>query len=231
MIRLDGYLCTCKGLTRSEAKKLIKEKRVSINDSIVSDPSCKVNDDDMVKLDGEILIFEEYVYIILNKPSGYVTARTDSKNPTVMDLIGEKRKDLSPVGRLDIDTEGILLITDNGKLNHNMLSPSKHVDKCYLVRCAHEVSDEDIDHLKNGVDIGDDKLTLPAKCERSDDNILLTIQEGRYHQVKRMLAATGNEVVYLKRLSFGPLSLDDSLNPGEYRKLNKEELESLKEYL
>ncbi len=231
MIRLDGYLCTCKGLTRSEAKKLIKEKRVSINDSIVSDPSCKVNDDDTVKLDGEILIFEEYVYIILNKPSGYVTARTDSKNPTVMDLIGEKRKDLSPVGRLDIDTEGILLITDNGKLNHNMLSPSKHVDKCYLVRCAHEVSDEDIDHLKNGVDIGDDKPTLPAKCERSDDNILLTIQEGRYHQVKRMLAATGNAVVYLKRLSFGPLSLDDSLNLGEYRKLNKEELESLKEYL
>ena len=231
MMRLDKYLCSCKGITRSEAKKLINKKCVMIGDKIVSDPSYHVKEDDIVILDGEILKFEEYVYIILNKPAGYVTARNDERQETVMDLIDENRKDLSPVGRLDIDTEGLLLITDNGRLNHNMLSPSKHVDKCYLVRCERKVSDEEIFLLRNGVDIGDDKLTLPAKCERSGSDILLTIHEGRFHQVKRMISATGNEVTYLKRISFGPLKLDGSLNTGEYRRLNKEELDSLKEYL
>lgn len=231
MMRLDGYLCSCKGVTRSEAKKLIKEKRVKIGDTVVNDSSYHVKEDDIIKLDDEILTYEEYIYIILNKPAGYVTARNDERQSTVMELIDEDRKNLSPVGRLDIDTEGLLLITDNGKLNHNMLSPSKHVDKCYLVRCARDVSDEDMNALRNGIDIGDDKPTLPAKCERFGSDILLTIYEGRLHQVKRMLLATGNEVVYLKRLSFGPLKLDESLGPGESRRLTKEELGSIKDYL
>jgi len=177
---------------------------------------------------------------MLYKPAGVVSATNDKINTTVLDLLkDENLKDLSPCGRLDIDTEGLLLITDDGVLIHKLLSPKKHVDKVYEVHIKNELSDNDIKALQSGVDIGDKndngskKLTLPAKVVRkeSDDHgnpvIELSIHEGRFHQVKRMLEAVNNEVLYLKRLSMGALILDENLLPGEYRALTETELKNL----
>ena len=230
-MRLDKYLTLCGLGTRSECRDIIKKKSIYVDDSIVTDPSVHVDDKNIVMHNGKKLVYEEYIYLMLNKPAGFISARTDSDNKTVMDLIDENRKDLSPVGRLDKDTVGLLLITDNGTLSHNMLSPKKHVDKTYFFKSMKELSDDDIDRLRNGVDIGDAKPTLPCSCERSDDGYLITIREGRYHQIKRMLKAVDNEVTYLKRISFGPIRLDETLSEGSYRRLNKDELEMLLEYM
>ena len=230
-MRLDKYLCDCNIASRSELKKYIKARLVSVNDTIITDPGYHVTESDVVSFNGQIVDYNEYVYLIMNKPAGVVTAREDKYDKTVMDIITEKYKNLSPVGRLDKDTEGLILLTNDGKLNHNMLSPSKHVDKSYYIKLINSISDDDIRLLENGVDINDDKLTLPAKCERiSEDEIILTIHEGRFHQVKRMAEAVHNKVSYLKRLSFGPLFLPDELKIGEYRLLNKAEYELIKEY-
>lgn len=230
-MRLDKFLCECGILSRSEASKLIKKKHVTVNGDIITDCGYHIDDDAEVLLDDRKLTYSKHLYIILNKPAGYVTAREDKLDKTVMELINVNRKNLSPVGRLDKDTEGLLLITDNGKLNHNMLSPAKHVDKTYFVQCRNELSDNDIKRINTGLDIGDDKPTLPAVCKKTDDGILLTIHEGRYHQIKRMLKAVENEVVYLKRISFGPITLDTKLKCGEYRYLTKEETDLLKDYM
>lgn len=230
-MRLDKYLTLCGLGTRSECRDIIKKKCICIDETIVTDPSVHVDDKNIIMYGGKRLIYEEYIYLMLNKPSGFVSARTDTDHKTVMDLIDEKRKDLSPVGRLDKDTVGLLLITDNGTISHNMLSPKKHVDKTYFFKSEKILSDEDIKKLCNGVDIGDEKPTLPCVCERSEDGYLLTIREGRYHQIKRMLEAVDNKVTYLKRISFGPLKLDETLKEGSYRRLNKDELEMLLEYM
>jgi len=230
-MRIDKFVSMCTGCTRSESTRLIKKKAVKVDDTVITDTSFSVCNDSNVFLYDNKISYEEYIYIIMNKPKGYVCARSDKRDTTVMDLIKDKRKGLSPVGRLDKDTEGLLLITDNGNLNHNMLSPSKHVDKCYIVSCKYPISDNDINNLINGVDIGDDKKTLPALCVRQGEDILLTIREGRYHQVKRMLKAVGNEVVGLKRISFGNLILDENLKPGDYRRLNPGEIDLIKEYM
>ena len=210
---------------------MIRKKRVSVDGTVVTDTGFQVNEDQQIKIDDTILCYEEYIYIMINKPAGYITATNDSNSKTVMDLIDEKRADLSIVGRLDKDTEGLLLITNNGKLNHNMLSPSKHVDKTYYVICENDISDEDINRLCQGIDIGDDKPTLEAKCCRYEKGILLTIHEGRYHQIKRMLQALNNHVTYLKRLTFGPLCLDENLEIGSSRRLSDEEIDLLKQYM
>jgi 16S rRNA pseudouridine516 synthase len=204
---------------------------VSVDGIVVSDAGFHVNDGQEVKIDDTVLHYEEYIYIMLNKPAGYITATHDSNSKTVMDLIDEKRADLSIVGRLDKDTEGLLLITNNGKLNHNMLSPTKHVDKTYYVICDNDLSDDDINRLCHGIDIGDDTPTLEAKCRRYDQGILLTIHEGRYHQIKRMMEAVNNHVTYLKRLTFGPLCLDEDLASGSSRRLTDEEIELIKKYM
>lgn len=229
-MRLDKYLCELNIGTRSEVKDIIKHKRVMINDIIVNDPGMHVNDDDEVKLDGNILMYEEFRYYMLNKPAGVISATEDPMDKTVIDLLeGENTKGLFPVGRLDKDTEGLLLITNDGDLAHRMLSPKKHVDKCYLVRLAEPIDKEDIADLKEGVDIGDDELTMPAKVEAiSPKSLYLTITEGRYHQVKRMMNAVGNEVTYLKRVSFGPLMLDNDLPLGSFRRLDDDEVLMLK---
>ena len=169
---------------------------------------------------------------MLNKPAGVISATEDAAARTVLDLIAtKKRKDLFPVGRLDKDTEGLLLITNDGELAHRLLSPKKHVDKVYFARIAGRVTEEDREAFAIGVDIGDEKLTLPAElrilCSDEVSEIELTIREGRFHQVKRMFEAVGKEVIYLKRLSMGQLVLDDSLNVGAYRELTKEELKLL----
>jgi 16S rRNA pseudouridine516 synthase len=170
---------------------------------------------------------------MLHKPAGVVSATEDPVSRTVLDLIRDKqRKDLFPVGRLDKDTEGLLLITNDGVLAHQLLSPKKHVDKVYFARVNGKVTAEDQTAFSAGVDIGEEALTLPAKLNilKSDETseIELTIQEGKYHQVKRMFEAVGKEVIYLKRLSMGSLVLDPKLAPGDYRELTDDELESLK---
>lgn len=230
MIRLDKFLCEAGAGSRSEVKLLIKKGRVTINGAVAKAPETKVDEkSDQVALDAQPLSYEKFVYYMLHKPAGVVTATRDNHEKTVMELLKDAPgKDLFPAGRLDKDTEGLLLITNDGALSHRLLSPAKHVDKTYLVRTKAPVTDEMRRRLEEGVDIGDEKPTLPAKTELTEDGgLLLTVTEGRFHQVKRMLSAVGNEVVYLKRLSMGPLVLDGALSKGEYRALTPEEKAAL----
>lgn len=232
LIRLDKWLSEKTTLTRSEAKDALKKGKVLVNGEALKDPSKKLNTEtDEVVFDGNKLEYEEHVYFVLNKPADYVTSTSDADGINVMSLLkGEVIKNLFPVGRLDKDTEGLLLITDDGELSHRLLSPKKHVKKTYYVECLSNISDTSLEELKNGVDIGDDTPTNKAEVSRVSDNVInLTITEGRYHQVKRMLEAVGNKVTYLKRLSFGNLSLDElDIKPGEYKKLTEDEIDNLK---
>lgn len=231
-MRLDKFLCDCQIGSRSQVKQIIKQGQVIVNDKKAIAADLQINEEkDVILYKGNRLQIQKGIYYILNKPAGVVTATTDNVHKTVLDLMDiPEKKLIFPVGRLDIDTEGLLLLTDDGELAHRLLSPKKHVDKTYLVNTIAPVTDADLDKLEAGVDIGEDKLTLPAKANRvGDKEILLTIREGKFHQVKRMLMAIGNSVVSLKRVSFGPLSLDDSLNTGEYRKLTDEEIKALYE--
>lgn len=232
-LRLDKYLAEMNLGTRSEVKKLITKGQIQVNEAIVKKPELKLDPtSDRVQYQGREITYVIYEYYMLNKPSGVISATEDKRDTTVIDLIeSRQRKDLFPVGRLDKDTEGLLLITNDGALAHRLLSPKKHVDKTYYAKISGEVTKEDIETFEKGVCIGEEKLTLPAKLvilkSGAESEIELTIQEGRFHQVKRMFQAVGKEVVYLKRLSMGSLSLDPSLKPGEYRKLTKEEMEQL----
>ena len=232
-LRLDKYLAEMNLGTRSEVKKLITKGQIQVNGAIVKKPELKLDPtSDRVQYLGREITYVIYEYYMLNKPSGVISATEDKRDTTVIDLIeSRQRKDLFPVGRLDKDTEGLLLITNDGALAHRLLSPKKHVDKTYYAKISGEVTKEDIETFEKGVCIGEEKLTLPAKLvilkSGAESEIELTIQEGRFHQVKRMFQAVGKEVVYLKRLSMGSLSLDPSLKPGEYRKLTKEEMEQL----
>ena len=236
MVRLDKFLCDFEIGTRSEVKNYVKKGMVMVNGLMVKNSDLKIDEaKDIVSFNGKELVFEKFHYYVLNKPAGVVTATHDNHDKTVMDLLeGVVTKGLSPVGRLDKDTEGLLFITDDGVLNHNLLSPKKHVDKTYYVECSGEIDNENIKALEDGIDIGDEKPTLPAKVELLEQSteikkytLNLTITEGRFHQVKRMIEAVGGEVTYLKRISFGPLVLDENLELGEYRKLTDIELDAL----
>ncbi len=233
-IRLDKYLADAGQGTRSEVKIKLKQCRVKVNDVVVKKPETKINpEEDVVSIDGKALCHEEFQYYMLNKPAGVVSATKDERDKTVIQLIKEdKRRDLFPVGRLDKDTEGLLLITNDGVLANNLLAPGKHVDKEYYALVEGRVTEDTVEIFKQGVDIGDDKLTAPAiliiEESGEESQIRLTITEGRYHQVKRMFEAVGMRVKYLKRLSMGSLKLDEKLQVGEYRRLTLEELEKLK---
>ena len=221
--------------TRSEVKKEIHKGQVRVNGIPERSPEYKLDiQKDLVEVNGRQISYAQQEYYMLNKPAGVVSATEDKKDMTVLDLIQEKqRKDLFPVGRLDKDTEGLLLITNDGLLAHQLLSPKKHVKKTYFVRVENPVSPEDIKILEEGVDIGEEKRTLPAEisCLSPEKNSLcLTIKEGKFHQIKRMFQAVDNKVLYLKRLSMGSLTLDETLAPGEYRPLTKEEIERLKDH-
>lgn len=232
MTRLDKYLCDSAGLTRTEAKKVISRGRVTVNDICVKKSDEKVDETrDCVKFDNIVLSLEKFTYYMLNKPAGIVSANVDNNDITVIDLFkNEKKKNLSCVGRLDKDTTGLLLVTNDGGLIHNLTSPRKHVFKDYLVSLSVPVTGEMVEMLCNGVNIGDEEPTLPAKVKVTDEKcIILSICEGRFHQVKRMLHAVGNEVTALHRLSVGPISLDNDLGPGKFRKLTNEEIKVLKE--
>jgi 16S rRNA pseudouridine516 synthase len=233
-LRLDKYLADMGIGARSEIKTWIRKGRVTLNGEICTKPECKVNtSSDEVLFDEAKVGYVDYCYIMLHKPVGVVSATQDNVSETVLDLITDKqRKDLFPVGRLDKDTEGLLLITNDGELAHRLLSPKKHVDKVYYAKVAGRVSEEDVRAFEEGVDIGEESITLPAKLRilkiADISEIELTIQEGKFHQVKRMFEAVGKEVLYLKRLSMGSLILDPELKPGEYRDLTADELALLK---
>lgn len=252
-VRLDKFLADAGKGTRSEVKRYIQKGLVQLNGQTIRKPEQKVTEKDQIVFQGErVLMAPEFVYYLLHKPAGYISATEDRCSRTVMELVPSGRKGLFPVGRLDKDTEGLLLITDDGALAHELLSPARHVEKTYFVRTEGRVTSEDCRKLEEGLDIGEKRLTLPARVEILDEKpemdsgnlvlharaenlpevyteLLLTIQEGKYHQVKRMMEAVGKPVVYLKRISMGSLKLPEDLKKGQCRVLTEEELKELKE--
>ncbi len=213
---------------------MVSKGQVRVNGAAVLKAEQKMETGhDEVSVNGVFVPYEEFEYYMLNKPAGIISASGDKREKTVVDLIeSRRRKDLFPVGRLDRDTEGLLLITNDGALSHRLLSPRKHVDKVYYARVRGIVTADDVRRFEEGVDIGDEKHTLPARLviqsndeSNMESEITLTIREGRFHQVKRMFQAVGKEVVYLKRIQMGSLVLDSTLRPGEYKKLDRKELE------
>lgn len=228
-IRLDKFLADMGAGTRSEVKSYIKKGQVLVNDVSVKDPGYKISDNDSVICKNQEITYVHYEYYMLNKPAGVVTATSDNRDKTVMDLLTTVRKDLFPVGRLDKDTEGLLLITNDGELAHNLLAPKKHVSKEYYVELEKDIQNDVVEIFKCGIELKDGTMVKPAELTITGSNkCLLTIYEGKYHQVKRMFEAVGNKVAYLKRMSMGPLRLDASLDTGEYRLLNEEEINLLR---
>lgn len=239
-IRLDKMICNLGYSTRSQLKKEMKTGCVTVNGQIVKDSSLIVDSDiDVVTYYNETINYIKYIYLMMNKPQGVISATEDYHcAKTVIDLLDDFSKNFQPfpVGRLDKDTEGLLLLTNDGKLAHNMLSPRKHVDKTYFAYIEGRLTDNDIKAFNEGVTFLDDGYkTMPAKLEIIKSNDIseckVTIKEGKFHQVKRMFEAVDKRVIYLKRLSMGAIKLDEELNLGEYRELNDEEMLLLKEYM
>lgn len=233
-IRMDKYLADAGFGSRKDVRGLLKSKQVTVNGSVCMRPDDKVDlKEDQVCVQGKAVTYEEFSYYMLHKPQGVVSATKDAREKTVISLIAEqKRRDLFPVGRLDKDTEGLLLLTNDGKLANELLAPGKHVEKTYYARIKGQVTKKEKDAFAEGVDIGDEMLTAPAQMEiymsGPESEIEITITEGRYHQIKRMFEAVGMQVLYLKRLRMGPLCLDQSLACGDYRKLTDEEIQMLR---
>lgn len=233
-IRLDKYLADMGLGTRSEVKVFLRKGLITLNGAVVKQPELKISPkNSVVCYNGTQVSYTEYEYYMLNKPQGCVSATEDRKHKTVLDYVPATRHDLFPVGRLDIDTEGLLLVTNDGALAHHLLSPRHQVDKTYYAKIRGRVTVQDVRSFAEGLDIGEKQPTRPARLEIlvSDDisEIHVTITEGRFHQVKRMFEAVGKEVLFLKRLSMGSLVLDEHLLPGECRSLTQEELAQLKE--
>lgn len=230
MERLDKILASQGTLSRKEVKEMIRKGRIQLNGTVVKDSSVKVDENkDNVSVDGTEITLKKHIYIMLNKPQGVVSASDSDKDETVVDLVPDElyRKGLFPAGRLDKDTTGFVLITDDGDFAHRILSPKNHIFKTYIAGLQHELSDEDIKSLENGITLGDGTVLKEAKVEVIEGDkpfVRILICEGKYHQVKRMFAATGNKVVSLHRLKMGQLQLDDSLKPGECREITPEEL-------
>ncbi|MGP1433678.1 MAG: pseudouridine synthase [Catonella sp.] len=238
-IRLDKYLSDMTSETRSKVKEYIRKGRITANGVVIKTPETKVDtESDEICIDGKQVGYVEYYYYMMNKPQGVITSTEKGKTKTVMDVFKETEvncprfDELSPVGRLDKDTEGLLLITNDGELNHKLLSPKNHVDKVYYAELRNPVKASDIEIFSSGLDLGD-FICKPAKLEICDSEnkfaAKITISEGKFHQVKRMFEAVENEVMYLKRLSMGSLVLDKNLQLGEVRELTVEEIIRLKE--
>ena len=234
MMRLDKYLCETGFGTRSQVKDLLKKGQVMVNGEVVKKPELKINETtDQILCQGKKASYQKNIYLMLHKPAGVVSATEDSREKTVLDLVSpeDRKNGLFPVGRLDKDTEGLLLLTDDGELAHRLLSPKKHVDKTYYAKIDGQITEEHVKQFREGLDIGDEKKTLPAvltiQLSGPVSEIEVTIHEGRFHQIKRMFEAVGCKVTYLKRLSMGSLVLDETLQLGEYRPLTEAELEGL----
>ena len=231
-MRLDKFISNMTSLSRTEAVEAIYHNHVTVGGKIKKDPSLKVDPmKDEICLKGEKVEYEEFVYYILNKPAGVVSATEDKKYKTVVDLIDSPR-DIAPVGRLDIDTEGLLLLTDDGKLAHELLSPKKHVDKTYYVEVDGIITNEVVTGFLEGIEYGEDKPSQPGKLEILTEfdeqtqkaTALVTIHEGKFHQIKRMFEVFGLHVTYLKRISMGKMTLPEDLKVGEYVKVRKEDI-------
>ena len=237
-MRLDKFLVSCAGGSRTEVKNFLKAGRVTVNGKKEKSAKLQINEDtDEICFDGEKLEYEEFVYYMMNKPQGVISATEDPKHKTVLDLMDDyaRAKEVFPVGRLDIDTHGLLLLTNDGKLAHALLSPKRRVDKTYLAQVNGIMTDEDIETFAQGIPLKD-FTCQPAKLElvsidteKEERLVRVTIEEGKFHQVKRMVAYCGKEVVDLQRLTMGTLTLDENLKCGEWRRLSKEELEGLLE--
>ncbi|MBQ1680762.1 MAG: rRNA pseudouridine synthase [Agathobacter sp.] len=230
-MRLDKYLCDMQMGTRSELKKIIRSGRVTVNQEHVKDPGTNVTETDLIEFDGKPVRYEKNMTYLFHKPGDCVTAKKDSMHKTVMDYFPPELQILNPVGRLDFDTEGLLFLTTDGELLHHLISPSHRVEKTYYAILDTAVPPEAVSAFADGIDIGDDTPTLPARLEIVSDSkpyaANLTICEGRFHQVKRMFAAIGCKVTYLKRIREGAFTLEQ-LKRGEYRKLTEEEIALLK---
>lgn len=232
-MRLDKLLAETGHGTRTEVKKLIRSGKVRVNNLVITSPDTHVDpSSDTVFACEKQVVYREFIYLMLNKPQGVISATWDKKLPTVIDLLPEEYQsyELFPIGRLDIDTEGLLILTNDGKLSHDLLSPKKHVPKTYFAVLDKAAHPSDISAFKSGVILEDGYKTLPAqlKIYENPEEIELTISEGKFHQVKRMFEAVGKKVVYLKRLKMNNLALDPSLSLGEVRELSEEELSLLK---
>ncbi|GAA0230340.1 pseudouridine synthase [Metaclostridioides mangenotii] len=229
--RIDKILSNLGYGSRTEIKKYCKNGLVVVNGATISNPGQQVDhESDEIYFEGKKVVYREFVYLMMNKPGGYISATTDKYDPVVIDLIDPSYLIFEPfpVGRLDKDTEGLLVLTNDGQLSHRVLSPKKHVPKTYYAKVSGVVGEDDIKAFKEGVVLDDGYKTMPSELViiKSDDEseIELTIHEGKFHQVKRMFESVGKEVVYLKRLSMGNLKLDESLELGEYRELTDEEV-------
>ncbi|MEG0260889.1 MAG: pseudouridine synthase [Lysinibacillus sp.] len=234
-MRLDKLLANMGYGSRKEVKQLLKQKAVTVDGTSVKDAAMHVDPDAQnVSVLGERIIYTEFIYLMMNKPPGVISATEDKRDATVVELLEPLHQHFEPfpVGRLDKDTEGLLLLTNDGNLTHNLLSPKKHVPKVYYAQIDGVVTQADIEAFAQGVELDDGYVTKPGELVilKSDEQseIELMIQEGKFHQVKRMFEAVGKRVTYLKRLSMGSLKLDDSLDLGEYRELTAEELEALR---
>jgi 16S rRNA pseudouridine516 synthase len=236
-MRIDKMLANLGFGSRKEVKQLLKSGSVKVNDVVVKDAKQHVDPSkETVTLNGEVIEYKEFIYLMMNKPQGVLSATEDTACETVIDLLEleDQVYEPFPVGRLDKDTEGLLLITNDGQLAHRLLSPKKHVPKTYFAVIDREVTEEDVKAFAQGVTLDDGYETKPGELKilksgiRSD--IELTITEGKFHQVKRMFEAVGKSVVYLQRISMGPLALDETLELGEYRELTEEEVELLRDY-
>ena len=228
--RLDKIIASTGRYSRREVKTLVREGRVLVDGRIAAGPEDKCDPESArISVNGEELFYRAHTYVMLHKPAGVLSATEDGRGETVLDLLApEYRKiGLFPVGRLDKDTEGLLLLTDDGALAHDLLAPKKHVDKVYFVRVDGTLYEKDCAAFAAGMTLGDGLACLPARLEilsaGARSEALVTIREGKFHQIKRMLAARGKPVVYLKRLSMGPLTLDETLPKGAYRLLTEEE--------
>lgn len=233
-MRLDKFLGNHGFGTRKEVKLLVKRGAVKVNDVVVKKSDIKiVPENDTVTVYNEVVMYEPFVYIMLNKPAGYISSTKDYKDETVLELIeGFEHYELHPVGRLDKDTEGLLILTNDGQFSHDVLSPRKHVNKTYFARVDGYVTDDTVELFKAGITLDDGYKAMPAELQIISageiSEIELVIQEGKFHQVKRMFKAVDMTVIYLKRIKMGGLPLDESLTPGAYRKLTLEEINFVK---
>ncbi len=232
MMRLDKFLANSGLGTRKEVKQLIRKKAVKVNDELCLKEDVKIDElKDIICVHDQPIAYHEFRYLMLHKPSGVVSATEDNVHTTVLDLIDEKIKDLFPVGRLDIDTEGLLLLTNDGQLAHKLLSPKKHVDKCYYLESKEELFAHHFKLIEEGITIDQGIVCKPARIDKLSSHCYhLWISEGKFHQVKRMIQACDSEVTYLKRLSMGELKLDETLAKGDYRDCNEEEMAILMQY-
>ena len=237
-MRLDKFLVACAVGSRTEVKNFLKSGRVTVNGKKEKSAKLQIDEEtDEICFDGQKLDYEEFVYYMMNKPKGVISATEDPNHKTVLDLLDDyaRAKEVFPVGRLDIDTHGLLLLTNDGKLAHALLSPKRHVDKIYLARINGVMTDVDVETFAQGVPLKDftcqpAKLELVSVDTEKDQSLVrVSIAEGKFHQVKRMVGYCGKEVVDLQRLTMGTLTLDEDLKRGEWRRLTKEELEGLLE--